>query len=211
MTDIDRAISRLIIPGSGGGWDYYPFGFKKPGHRIDTALLDEAVRIERSGSKRALIGIGIVAILLYSVVPNLAAIHLWLIPLANSPIIRLAVAIPLLVLIYVAVMVRRRILLRALLADRLAQRVPLAPAAILAHRAQYWRRTPWFSRVAMFIAIPLGALAMILYASQRAGQADDLAPWEAGFAAGFAIALIAIYGLLIYRVMSFRGVARTGK
>ena len=67
MTDIDRAILRLLIQGNDGGWDYYPFGFKKPGYRTDAALLDEVVRIERGGPKLALIGIAAIAILLYIV------------------------------------------------------------------------------------------------------------------------------------------------
>jgi hypothetical protein len=207
MTDIDRAISRLIIPRSGGGWDYYPFGFAKPGYRIDAALLEDAVRIERAGPARALIGIGAIAVLLYILLPKLAEVHPELIALANSPVIRLAVAVPLLALVYFLVMVRRRLLLRKHLAGRIAQGPPLSAAAILARRAQSWRETPWFSRMAAFAAIPLGALAMALYASHRAGQADGLAPWEAGLAAGFAVGLVALYGLLIYRVMSFSAAA----
>jgi len=211
MPDIDRAISRLFIPGDDGGWDYYPFGFKKPGYRVDAVLLDEAVRIERSGSRRALVGIAIVAILLYSVLPNLAEVHPSLIPPANSPIIRLAIALPLLALVYLTVMARRRLLLRGLLAGRIAQRPPLSPAAILAQRARNWRATPWFSRIAMFTCLPLGALAMALYSLQRAGQADALAGWEASLAAGFAVALVALYGFVVYRVMSFRGEGSTGE
>jgi hypothetical protein len=209
MTDIDRAILRLLIQGNDGGWDYYPFGFKKPGYRTNAALLDEVVRIERGGPKRALIGIAAIAILLYVVLPNLAATHPQLVPLANSPIIRLAVAVPLLALVYLVVTIRRRFLLRGLLADRIAQRPPLSAAAILARRAQYWRMTPWFSRIAMFIGIPLVTVAMALYAAQRAAQVDAMAPWEAGLAAGFAVALVTLYGFIVYRVMSFRGVAST--
>jgi hypothetical protein len=211
MTDVDRAISRLIIRGNDGGWDYYAFGFNKPGYRIDAALIDKAARIERGGSRRALIGIGIIAILLYSVLPNLAEAHPGLIPLANSPIIRIAIALPLLAVVYLAAMARRRMLLRELLAGRIAQRPPLSTAAILAYRAQSWRATPWFSRMAAFVAVPLAALAMALYAAHRAGQPDALAPWEAGFATGFAVALVALYGGVIYLVMSFRQVASGGK
>ena len=210
MPDIDRATSRLFIPSDDGGWDYYPFGFKKPGYRVDVALLEEAVRIERSGPRRALIGIGVIAILLYMVLPNLAEVHPELIALANSPVIRLAVAVPLLALVYLLVMARRRSLLRKLLAGRIAQGPPLAPSAILARRAKTWRATPRFSRIAMFTGIPVAALAMALYASQRAGQADALAGWEAGLAAIFAVALVALYGFVIYRVLSFRGAGPAG-
>jgi hypothetical protein len=129
--------------------------------------------------------------------------------LANSPVFRLAVAVPPLALVYFLVMARRRLLLRKLLASRIAQAPPLAAAAILARRAQNWRSIPWFSRIAMFIGIPLVTVAMALYAAQRAAQVDTLAPWEAGLAAGFAVALVALYGFVVYRVMSFRGVAST--
>jgi hypothetical protein len=71
--------------------------------------------------------------------------------------------------------------------------------------------TPWFSRIAVLIGIPLAAIAMALYAAQRAAQVDTLASWEAGLAAGFAVALVALYGFVVYRVMSFRGVASTGE
>jgi len=210
MSDIDRAIARLIIPREGGGWDYYPFGFKKPGYRVDPALLEDAVRIERSGPPRALIGIGAIAALLYILLPNLAEVRPALIALANSPVIRLAVAVPLLALVYFLVMVRRRSLLGKLLAGRIAQAPPLATAAILARRAQSWRAIPRFSRVAMIIAIPLAAAALGFYAAQRVGQVDALAGWEAGLAAICAAALIALYGFVIYRVLSFRGAGRMG-
>jgi hypothetical protein len=211
MTDIDRAIARLIIPGTAGGWNYHPFGFKQPGYRVDPALLEEAVRIERSGPARALIGIGAIAALLYIVLPNLAEVRPALIALANSPVIRLAVAVPLLALVYFLVMARRRMMLQKLLAGRMAQAPPLAPAAILARRVQNWRAIPLFSRIAMFVAIPLGALAMALYAAQRAVQVDGLAACEAGLATVFAVALVALYGWLIYRAMSLRGAGRTEK
>ena len=107
MTDIDRAVARLFVPRE-NGFDYYPFGFDKPGYRVDRELLDEAVRIERSGSQRALAGVGGVALLLYFVLPNVALAHPELVPVANSAIIRIAIAIPLLALIYVLVMLRRR-------------------------------------------------------------------------------------------------------
>jgi hypothetical protein len=206
MTDTDRAISRLFVPSS-EGLDYYPFGFGEPGYRADGAIVEDAARIERSGSQRALIGIAAVGILLYIILPKIAEAHPELIALANSPIIRIAVGLPLLAAVYLVVMVRRRRLLRALLIDRRAGRPPLTPAAALAHRARYWRMTPWFSRVAMFVAIPLAAIAMALYAAQRASQTDGLAPWEAGLAAVFAIGLVGLYGFLVYRVMSFRAVA----
>ena len=51
---------------------------------------------------------------------------------------------------------------------------------------------------------------MTLYATERAGQGAALAPWEAGLAGGFALALVGLYGFLIYRVMSFRGVGSDG-
>src|SRR5438552_517204 len=44
MPDIDRAVTRLFVPREGGGWDYYPFGFAKPGYRADTALVEESLR-----------------------------------------------------------------------------------------------------------------------------------------------------------------------
>src|SRR5262249_53757846 len=145
------------------GWDYHPFGFDKPGYRVDPTLLEEAVRIERSGSQRALAGIAIVALLLYVVLPNVAQAHPALIPLANSPIIRLAIAIPLVAVIYLLVMARRRGLLKVLLLDRMAKSPALTPAAIRAQRASHWQATPVFSRIAIFLSIPLGALAMALY------------------------------------------------
>jgi hypothetical protein len=52
---------------------------------------------------------------------------------------------------------------------------------------------------------------MALYVAQRAAQVDATAPWEAGLAAGFTVALVALYGFVVYRVMSFRGVASTGE
>ncbi len=204
-------MSRLFIPRDDGAWDYYPFGFKKPGYRADARLVGDAARIERSGSQRALIGVASVGILLYMVLPNLAETHPGIIALANSPIVRIAVALPLLVAVYLVVMVRRRLLLRSLLGDRIAQRPPLSAAALLMRRAQYWRMTPWFSRIALVIGIPLAAIAMALYAAQRAAQVDAMAPWEAGLAAGFAVALVALYGFVVYRVMSFRGVASTSE
>jgi hypothetical protein len=206
MTDIDRAISRLFVP-SDNGFDYYPFGFDRPGYRADGALIEDAARIERSGSQRALFGIGGVGILLYVILPKAAEVHPELIAVANSPIIRIAIALPLLAVVYLVVMARRRHLLRALLIDRRAGAPALTPPAILAHRARHWRTTPWFSRSAMFVAIPLAALAMALYAAQRGSQSDGLAPWEAGLAAMIAIGLVGLYGFVIYRVMSFRSVA----
>jgi hypothetical protein len=205
MTDIDRAVARLFVPRE-HGFDYYPFGFDKPGYRVDRELLDEAVRVERSGSQRALAGVGGVALLLYFVLPNIALAHPGLVPVANSAIIRIAVAIPLLALIYALVMQRRRRLLAMLLLDRKARAEPLAPAAALAHRAIYWRMTPLFSRVAMFVMVPFAALAMALFAGQRLPQQDALASWEGGLAALYAVALVAFYGFLIYRVLSFRAV-----
>jgi hypothetical protein len=203
MTDIDRAVARLFVPRD-NGFDYYPFGFDKPGYRVDRELLDEAVRIERSGSQRALAGVGGVALLLYFVLPNMALAHAALVPVANSAIIRIAIAIPLLVLIYFLVMQRRRRLLAVLLLDRKARAEPLAPSEILAHRAIYWRMTPRLAQIAMFVMIPLAALAMGLFAGQRLPQQDALAPWEGGLAALYAIGLVALYGFLIYRVLSFR-------
>ncbi len=211
MSDADRAISRLFVLRGDGSCDYYPLGFKKPGYRVDTALLDEAVRIERGGSKRALIGIGIIALLLYSVLPNMAKGHPWLALVTNSPIIRLGLALPLLAAVYLVVMAQRRQTLQNLFRHRAATSPPLSAEAILARRAQNWRATPRFSRIAMFIALPLAALAMGLYASHRIGQPDALAPWEAALAGTFAVGLVAIYGFAVYRVMSFRRVASAGR
>jgi hypothetical protein len=211
MPDIDRAVSRLVVPREGGGWDYYPFGFTKAGYRVDHVLLEESLRIERSGSQRALLGIGIIALLLYIVLPNLALTHPALTPLANSPIIRLALAIPLVALVYFLVMARRRMLLRAVLLDRMAKSPPLAPADILARRASQWRATPWFSRIAIFSCLPLGALALALYAAQRLSQMDALAGWESGLAAALAVGLVALYGFVIYRVLTFQGAGRADR
>ena len=209
MTDIDRAVARLFVPRE-HGFDYYPFGFEKPGYRVDRELLDEAVRIERSGSQRALAGVGGVALLLYLVLPNIALTHPAMVPVANSAIIRIAIAIPLLALIYALVMQRRRRLLAVLLLDRKAKAEPLTPAAALAHRAKYWQMTPRLARIAMFVMVPLAALAMGLFAGQRLPQQDALAPWEGGLAALYAIGLVAHYGFLVYRVMAFR-TAKSGK
>ena len=209
MTDIDRAVARLFVPRE-NGFDYYPFGFDKPGYRVERELLDEAVRIERSGSQRALAGIGGVALLLYFVLPNIALAHPELVPVANSAIIRIAIAIPLLALIYALVMLRRRRLLAILLLDRKARSEPLTPAAILAHRAASWRMSWRVGRIGMFVMIPLAALAMALFAGQRLPQQDALALWEGGLAALYAIGLVALYGFLIYRVLSFRA-AKPGK
>ena len=206
MTDIDRAISRLFVP-SENGLDYYPFGFDKPGYRADAALIEDAARIERGGPQRALIGVGGIGILLYVILPKIAEVHLELVGVANSPVIRIAIALPLLAVVYLVVMARRRHLLRVLLIDRRAGRPALTARAILAHRARHWRMTPWFSRIAMFVAIPFAAIAMALYAAQRASQTDGLAPWEAGLAAAIAVGLVGLYGFLVYRVMSFRAVA----
>jgi hypothetical protein len=203
MTDIDRAVARLFVPRE-HGFDYYPFGFDKPGYGVDRELLDEAVRIERGGSQRALAGVGSVALLLYFVLPNIAMAHPSLVPIANSAIIRIAIAIPLLALIYALVMLRRRRLLAILLLDRKARSEPLSAAEALAHRAQSWRMTPLYSRVAMFVLVPLAALAMALFAGQRLPQQDALAQWEGSLAVLYAIGLIALYGFLIYRVMAFR-------
>ena len=206
MTDIDRAISRLFVP-SDNGLDYHPFGLNKTGYRADAALIEDAARIERGGSQRALIGVGGIGILLYVTLPKIAEVHPEFVAVANSPIIRIAIALPLLAMVYLLVMARRRHLLRVLLIDRRAGRPALTPAAILAHRARHWRMTPWFSRTAMFVAIPFAALAMALYAAQRGSQTDVLAPWEAGLAVAIAVGLVGLYGFLIYRVMSFRAVA----
>jgi hypothetical protein len=203
MTDIDRAISRLFVP-DGEGFNHFPFGFKRPGYRADERLVEEAVRVERGGSNQALIGVGLVAVLLYGLLPKLAEVHPGLAPLANSPIIRLALAVPLLAMIYLGVMIRRRRLMAGLLAGRAATCPPLAPSAVLCHRAQYWRTTPWYSRLAMFLAIPLIALVLMFYAAARAAGGDGLGAWEAVLAAGFAVALVGLYGFLVYRVMSFR-------
>jgi len=211
MPDIDRAVTRLFVPREGGGWDYYPFGFAKPGYRADTTLVEESLRIERSGSQRALLGIGVIALLLYIVLPNLALSHPGLIPVANSPIIRLALAIPLVALVYFLVMARRRMLLRAVLLDRMAKSPPLSPADILARRASQWRAIPWFSRIAILACLPLGALALALYGIQRLGQTDALAGWESGLAAALAIGLVALYGFVIYRVLSLRGAGRADR
>ncbi|HYV87776.1 MAG TPA: hypothetical protein VFA91_04305, partial [Candidatus Polarisedimenticolia bacterium] len=123
---------------------------------------------------------------------------------ANSAIIRIAIAIPLLGLIYALVMLRRRRLLAILLLDRKARSEPLSAAEALAHRAASWRMTPLFSRVAMFVLVPLAALAMALFAGQRLPQPDALAQWEGFLAALYAIGLVALYGFLVYRVMAFR-------
>ena len=205
MTDIDRAVARLFVPRE-NGFDYYPFGFDKPGYRVDRELLDEAVRIERSGSQRALAGVGGVALLLYFVLPNIAIAHPALVPVANSAIIRIAIAIPLLALIYALVMLRRRRLLAILLLDRKARSEPLKPAEILAHRAASWRTSWRVGRIGMFVMVPLAALAMALFAGQRLPQQDALAPWEGSLAALYAVGLVALYGFLIYRVLSFRAV-----
>jgi hypothetical protein len=205
MSDTDRAISRLFVPRK-DGFDYYPFGFKRSGYPADGTLFEDSTTIERSGSRFALIGVGLIALLLYVILPNLAEVHPALIPLANSPIIRLTIALPLVALVYLAVMLRRRALLSQLLAGRAATSLPLSPQAILIRRAENWRMIPWFSRVAMFIAVPLAALAMALYAGQRMDQAGPLAPWEASLAVLFALALVALFGFLVYRAMSFRGV-----
>src|SRR5262249_40449897 len=147
---------------------------------VDRQLVEDSATIERSGSQRALIGIAGVAALLYIVLPNMATVHPAMLPIATSSIIRIAIAIPLLVIIYALVMWRRRRLLKVLLLDRKARVPPLTLAEALAHRALYWRMSPRFSRIAMFVLVPLAALAMALFAVQRLKQSDALAPWEGG-------------------------------
>ena len=101
---------------------------------------------------------------------------------------------------------RRRRLLKVLLLDRKAKMPALTAAEALAHRASYWQMTPRVARIAMFVLVPLAALAMALYAGQRIRQIDTLAPLESALAVLFAVALVALYGFLIYRVLSFRSV-----
>jgi len=205
MPDIERAIARLFVPRK-EGMAYYPFGLDKPGYLVDRQLLEDSATIERSGSQRALLGVALVGLLLYIVLPNIAAVHPAMLPVATSPILRIAIAIPLLVIIYALVMWRRRRLLKVLLLDRKAKMPALTAAEALAHRASYWQMTPRVARIAMFVLVPLAALAMALYAGQRIRQTDALAPLESALAVLFAVALVALYGFLIYRVMSFRSV-----
>ena len=150
MSDIERAIARLFVPRK-EGMGYYPFGLDKPGYLVDRQLLDDSAAVERSGSQRALLGVAFVGLLLYIVLPNIAAVHPAVLPIATSPIIRIAIAIPLLVIIYALVMWRRRRLLKVLLLDRKAKMPALTAAEALAHRAAYWQMTPRFARIAMFV------------------------------------------------------------
>jgi hypothetical protein len=205
MPDVERAIGRLFVPRQ-EGIAYYPFGLEKPGYLVDRQLIEDSTAVERSGSQRALIGVAGVALLLYIILPNIATVHPAVLPTATSSVIRIAIAIPLLAVVYTLVMWRRRRLLKVVLLDRKAKMPPLTPAEALAHRALYWRMTPRFSRIAMFVLVPLAALAMALFAAQRLQQSDALAPWEGGLAAFYALALVALYGFLIYRVMAFRSV-----
>ncbi len=208
MPDVERAIARNFVPRP-EGMAYYPFGLEKPGYLVDKQLLDDSVAIERSGSQRALLGVAGVALLLYVILPNVAAAHPGLAPTASSSIIRIAIAIPLLAAIYALVMVRRRRLLKVLLLDRKAKMPPLSAREALAQRALYWRMTPRFSRIAMFVLVPLAALAMALYAGKRLQQSDALAPWDGYLACLYAVALVALYGFLIYRAIAYRA-AETG-
>jgi len=209
MPDVERAIARLFVPRK-EGTAYYPFGLEKPGYLVDEQLIEDSAALERSGSQRALLGVCGIALLLYVILPNIAKAHPGLLPIASSSILRIAIAVPLLVLTYLLVMARRRRLLKVLLLDRKAKMPPLTPDEALAHRAAHWRMTPPFSRIAMFVLVPLAALAMVAYAFQRLGQGDALASWETGFAALFALALIVLYGFTIRRVLSFRA-AKSGK
>jgi hypothetical protein len=209
MPEVERAIARLFVPRQ-EGMAYYPFGLQKPGYLVDGQLMEDSAAIERSGSQRALIGIATIALLLYIVLPNIATAHPDWLPVATSSIIRIAIAVPLLALTYVLVMVRRRRLLKILLLDRKAKMPPLTAEDALAHRAAYWQMTPRFSRIAMFVLVPLAALAMAAYSVQRFGRADALATWESGLAALYAVALIVLYGFLVRRALSFRA-AKSGK
>ncbi len=205
MPEVERAIARLFVPRK-EGTVYYPFGLEKPGYLVDEQLIEDSAAVERSGSQRALLGIAGIALLLYVILPNIAKAHPGLLPTASSSIIRIAIAIPLLALTYLLVMARRRRLLKILLLDRKAKMPPLTPEEALAHRAAHWQMTPRFSRIAMFVLVPLAALAMAAYAFQRFGQSDALAPWETGLAALFTLALIVFYGFSIKRVLSFRAI-----
>ena len=205
MSDVERAIGRNFVPRP-EGMAYHPFGLEKPGYLVDKQLLEDSVAIERSGSQRALIGVAGVALLLYVILPNIAAVHPAIAPIASSSIIRIAVALPLLVVIYSLVMMRRRRLLKVLLLDRKAKMPALSAKEAIVQRALYWRMTPRFSRIAMFVLVPLAALAMALYASKRLQQGDDLAPWDGYLACLYAVALVALYGFLVYRAMAYRAV-----
>jgi len=209
MPDVERAIARLFVPRQ-EGMAYYPFGLDKPGYLVDGQLMEDSAAIERSGSQRALLGIAGIALLLYIVLPNIATAHPAWLPIATSSIIRIAIAIPLLALTYLLVMARRRHLLKILLLDRKAKMPPLTPDEALAHRAAHWQMTPRFSRIAMFVLVPLAASAMAAYAAQRFGGADALALWEGSLAALYAVALLVLYGFIVLRVLSFRA-AKSGK
>ena len=209
MPDGERAIARNFVPRP-EGMAYYPFGLEKPGYLVDKQLLDDSVAIERSGSQRAFLGVAGIALLLYMILPNIAAVHPGMVPIATSSIIRIAIALPLLVVIYSLVMMRRRRLLKVLLLDRKAKMPPLSAKEALAHRALHWRMTPLFTRVAMFVLVPLAALAMALYASKRLQQGDNLAPWDGYLACLYAVGLVALYGFLIYRALAYKAV-ETGK
>ena len=209
MPEVERAIARLFVPRQ-EGMTYYPFGLEKPGYLVDGQLMEHSAAIERSGSQRALLGIAGIALLLYIVLPNIATAHPAWLPIATSSIIRIAIAIPLLALTYLLVMARRRHLLKILLLDRKARMPPLTAEEALAHRAAHWQLTPRFSRLAMFVLVPLAALAMAAYAVQRFGRADALAPWESGLAALYAVALLVLYGFIVRRALSFRA-AKSGK
>lgn len=209
MPEVERAIARLFVPRP-EGMAYYPFGLEKPGYLLDAQLVEDAAAVERSGSQRALLGIGGIALLLYIVLPNIATAHPAWLPIATSSIIRMAIAIPLLALTYLLVMARRHRLLRILLLDRKAKMLPLTKEEALAHRAAFAQMTPRYSRIAMFVLVPLAAFAMAAYAFQRFGRADALAPWESGLAALYALAVLVFYGFLVRRELSFRA-AKPGK
>lgn len=209
MPEVERAIARLFVPRP-EGMAYYPFGLDNPGYLLDAQLVEDAAAIERSGSQRALLGIGGIALLLYIILPNIATAHPAWLPIATSSIIRIAIAIPLLALTYVLVLARRRRLLKILLLDRKAKMPPLTPEEALAHRAAYWRMAPLYARIAMFVLVPLAAVAMVAYAFQRFDRADALAPWECTLAGLYALALLVLYGFLVRRALSFRTV-KSGK
>jgi hypothetical protein len=203
MSDVDRAISRLFVPRGDGAFDYFPFGFKKPGYRMNAALFDEALRIERAVSRRALVAILVLGGLLYVALPELAGLDPWLALAASSPIIQLAAALPVLAAIYLFLMAERRQTLRDLLRGETTASAPLSADEIAMRRAADWRATPWFSKLAMLAVTPFVAIALAIYAYGHAGQTDGLARAEAGLAALMALGVAALYLFVVGRAIGF--------
>jgi hypothetical protein len=187
-----------------GTYDYFPHGQDRPGYRLTERNRQWIVEIERAFLLQSLVGFAAVLAAVYFGAQYIDDRQPGFSIYADSWVLRLGVAVPLVALVYRFLSRIRRSQVDRLLEQAPPERPRLATSDAGSHFARRWVEMSIGRRLLVLLGAPVLVLLLTLAGVARSMAADPVAQYETIVLGGFAAAVGLGYVLLLAKLVRSR-------